>query len=86
MEKIIRKNAFELKNKNMHRVKFNPGLALIALRTTEPWFSFSFSAPKRKNQWPSENVQEINKPFVGSHSRGIKSPGWRAREALIQNK
>lgn len=70
----------------MHRVKFNPGLALIARRTTEPWFSFSFSAPKRKSQWPSENIQEINKPSVGSHSRGIKSPGWRARDALIQNK
>ena len=70
----------------MHRVKFSPGLALIALRTTEPWFSFSFSATKRKSQWPSENIQEINKPFVRSHSRGIKSPGWRARDALIQNK
>ena len=53
----------------MHRVKFSPGLALIALRTTDPWFSFSFSATKRKSQWPSENVQEINKPFVRSHAR-----------------
>ena len=34
-EKIIRQNAFVQKKES--RVKFNPGLALIGLRTTGPW-------------------------------------------------
>ena len=35
IEKIIRENAFEQKKKKP-RLKFNPGLALIGLRTTGP--------------------------------------------------
>ena len=35
MEKIIRENAFEQKKKKP-RLKFNPGLALIDLRTAGP--------------------------------------------------
>ena len=36
IEKIIWENAFEQKTKNP-RLKFNPELALISLRTTGPW-------------------------------------------------
>ena len=35
IQKIIRENAFELKKKKSG-LKFNPGLALIGLRTTGP--------------------------------------------------
>ena len=36
IEKIVRENAFDEKKKRPG-LKFNPGLALIGLRTTGPW-------------------------------------------------
>ena len=36
IEKIVRENAFDEKKKRLG-LKFNPGLALIGLRTTGPW-------------------------------------------------
>ena len=38
MQKIIRENTSEIKKK-ISRLKFNPGLALIGLRTTFPRFN-----------------------------------------------
>ena len=36
IEKIVQENAFDEKKKRP-RLKFNPGIALIGLRTTGPW-------------------------------------------------
>ena len=40
MEKIVQENAFDEKKKRPG-LKFNPGLALIGLRTTGPWIHAS---------------------------------------------
>ena len=48
IEKIIRKNAFE-QNKKKPGLKFNPGLALVGLGTTGPWWTNTFIQFKSVN-------------------------------------
>ena len=52
IEKIIRENAFEQKTKNP-RLKFNPGLAVIGLRTTGPW---TVNSNFKSIRWTLPNV------------------------------
>ena len=52
IEKIIRENAFEQKTKNS-RLKFNPGLAVIGLRTTGPW---TVNSNLKSIRWTLPNV------------------------------
>ena len=47
IEKIIKENAFKQIKKKKCRLKFNLGLALISLSTTEPWRK-SIARPKHK--------------------------------------
>ena len=54
IEKIILKNAFEQK-KWKPRLKFNPGLALIDLRTTGPW-SKPWLSPDLELQHPQNHA------------------------------
>ena len=78
IEKIIQENAFEQKEKKP-RLKFNPGLALIGLRTTGPRLVSSVLLAQRASEvvWEFKITIEknCNNPayqiFLGGGSGGL---------------
>ena len=60
IEKIIQENAFEQKEKKP-RLKFNPGLALIGLRTTGPMLVSSVLLAQRASEVVGEFKITIEK-------------------------
>lgn len=60
IQKIIRENTSEIKKK-ISRFKFNPGLALIGLRTTFPRFNLNVCGIKTKRNESNELINKIKR-------------------------
>ena len=62
IEKIVRENAFDEKKKRPG-LKFNPGLALIGLRTPGPWAS-DISRGRGPAKFPKKREIPRNSPEI----------------------